>query len=205
LLVRSPNDPRKLLYLDILPHNGAFGLVLLVQRDLDDGSLETPAAGTTDELLKRLALHPQPRFQDGPLDFPHRLRDGERDPDPDQLFEAGDVGNQVGVEIIAVQGAPKCGVRRLAEKVVENVQLLDGLGERGIAGCWECGGGGDGFQDVRWEEVEGEREVGGRENGQALDEDVGDGLIFGEVRVELVPVEAHREVSMLSPLGIASI
>lgn len=37
-----------------------------------------------------------------------------------------------------------------------------------------------------WEEVESEGEVGGWEDGEALDEDIGDGLVFGKVRVELV-------------------
>lgn len=47
--------------------------------------------------------------------------------------------------------------------------------------------------------MESQREVGGREDGQALDEDVGDGLIFGEVRVELVSAKhAERLVFSLS-------
>lgn len=36
------------------------------------------------------------------------------------------------------------------------------------------------------EEGEAEREVGAGEDGEGLDEDVGDGLVAGEVRVELV-------------------
>lgn len=34
--------------------------------------------------------------------------------------------------------------------------------------------------------MEGEREVGGGEDGQGFDEDVGDGFVAGEVRVKLV-------------------
>lgn len=37
------------------------------------------------------------------------------------------------------------------------------------------------------EQGKAEREVGGGEDGEGFDEDVGDGLIAGEVRVELVP------------------
>jgi len=37
-----------------------------------------------------------------------------------------------------------------------------------------------------WEEVECEREVGRREDGQGLDEYVRDGFVFGEMGVELV-------------------
>jgi hypothetical protein len=39
---------------------------------------------------------------------------------------------------------------------------------------------------VWWEEGEAEGEVGAGENGEGLDEDVGDGLVAGEVWVELV-------------------
>lgn len=39
---------------------------------------------------------------------------------------------------------------------------------------------------MRREEVAGEGEVGGGEDGEGLDEDVGDGLVAREVRVELV-------------------
>jgi hypothetical protein len=41
---------------------------------------------------------------------------------------------------------------------------------------------------VCWKEVKAEREVGGWEDGKSLDEDVGGGLIAGEVWVELVTV-----------------
>lgn len=49
-----------------------------------------------------------------------------------------------------------------------------------------------------WEEVEREREVGGWEDGQGLDEDVGDGFVFGEVGVELVSKQACTYVSNIS-------
>lgn len=41
------------------------------------------------------------------------------------------------------------------------------------------------------EEVEAEGEVGGGEDGEGFDEDVGDGFVAGEVRVELVSVGAE--------------
>lgn len=44
-----------------------------------------------------------------------------------------------------------------------------------------------------WEEVECEGEVRRWEDGEGLDEDVGDGLIFGEVGVELVSVAESIE------------
>ncbi len=59
-------------------------------------------------------------------------------------------------------------------------ELLDGFGERGVGGV---GGRGE---DVRGEEVQAEGEVGGGEDGEGFDEDVGDGFVAREVRVELV-------------------
>jgi hypothetical protein len=52
---------------------------------------------------------------------------------------------------------------------------------------------------MRWKEVERQREVGRREDSQAFDQNIGDSLIFGKVRVELVSAEERREVSTLSP------
>lgn len=39
--------------------------------------------------------------------------------------------------------------------------------------------------------MECEGEVGRGENGKGLDEDVGDGLVFGEMGIELVPLYWH--------------
>jgi hypothetical protein len=46
------------------------------------------------------------------------------------------------------------------------------------------------------EEVEGEREVWGGEDGERFDEDVGDCLVAGEVRVELVSGVGLRSAGM---------
>lgn len=86
----------------------------------------------------------------------------------------------------------------MAKEVVENIKLLDGLGERRIASCWIRGGGGDGRQDMRWEEVERQREIGRREDGETLDEDIRDALLFSQVRVELVSVESRRSQHAIS-------
>lgn len=48
----------------------------------------------------------------------------------------------------------------------------------------------EGRKDVAGKERQAEREVGAGEDGEGLDEDVGDGLVAGEVRVELVAVGA---------------
>lgn len=57
-------------------------------------------------------------------------------------------------------------------------ELADGVGERV--------GGDLGGEARRREEVEGEREIRGGEEEESLDENVGDGFLLGEVRVELV-------------------
>lgn len=46
-----------------------------------------------------------------------------------------------------------------------------------------------------------QREIGGREDGQALDEDVGDGLVLCEMRIELISAGAQGPVSTLSLSG----
>ena len=160
LLISPPNDPRKLLNLNILPNNSPLRLILLIQRHLHQRPLRLPSTVPTDKLLKRLALQPQPALQDRSLDLSHRLRDGQRDTGADQVFEAGHVGDEVGVEVVAVQRAPEGGVGGLAEEVVEDVELLHGFGEGGVASSWEGGRGRDGREDVWWEEVECEGEVG---------------------------------------------
>lgn len=65
-------------------------------------------------------------------------------------------------------------------------ELLDGFGEGGVGGG--RGGGGGRGEDVGREEVEAEGEVRGGEDGEGFDQDVGDGFVAGEVRVELVAV-----------------
>jgi hypothetical protein len=61
---------------------------------------------------------------------------------------------------------------------VECVELLYGFGE-GVGRGVRC-------EDVRGEEGEAEAEVGRGEDGQRLDQDVGDGLLATKVGVELV-------------------
>lgn len=56
---------------------------------------------------------------------------------------------------------------------------------------------------MRWEEVQGEGEVGGGEDGERLDEDVGDGFVFGEVGVELISAQTDS-VSILQAVCVVS-
>ena len=118
------------------------------------------------------------------------MRDCECNTNTDQLFKPRDVGDEVSVEIIAIKSAPENSIGGLAEEVVENVEFLDGFGEGRVARCWESGGCGDRGEDMWREEVQSEGEVGGGENGERFDKNVGDYFVFCEVGIELVPAEA---------------
>lgn len=153
----------------------------------------------------------EPALGDGALDGAAALADGDGDADAHQLLEAVDVGDEVGVEVVRVEEVPEVAVGAAFEAGVEAGELAHGFGERGVRGGGGSrrgivggggvgvvgggrgggggggGGGGEG-EDVGGEEVEAEGEVWGREDGEGFDEDVGDGFVAGEVRVELVSV-----------------
>lgn len=189
LLVGALDQPRELVKLDVLPHNGALGLVLLVQRHLDNVALDAPAAHLADEVLKLIALLVQPRLEDDALDLAHGLRDGDGDAHAHELLEASHVGDQVGVQVVAVERRPEAGVVGAAQQVVEDVELLHGLAQRRVAGRRVGGRGArERGQDVRGQQGQAEGEVGRGEDGERLDQDVGDSLVAREVRVELVAV-----------------
>lgn len=71
------------------------------------------------------------------------------------------------------------------------------------------GGGGrsirrdEGREDVGREEVQAEGEVRGGENGKGFREDVGDGFVAEEVRVELVSGFSRKEMRCLVSGGAA--
>lgn len=94
----------------------------------------------------------------------------------DDVLEAGDVGDEVGAQVVAVQVGPEVSVLGALELGVEGSELGEGL--------VEFAGGGNGGVD----EVEGEGELGRGELGHGLDEGVGDDLVLHAVRVELVAV-----------------
>ena len=77
----------------------------------------------------------------------------------------------------------------------------DGFGEGRVGGGGARGGGGGRGEDVRGEEVQAEGEVGGGEDGEGFDEDVGYGLVAGEVWVELVSVGGGRGVVSVGVFG----
>ena len=202
LLIRPPHHPSKLLKPDLLPHHRPLGLILLVNRHAHDPDLiDPPAANLPHEGVKLPPLQIQPALGDGALDGAAALADGDGDADAHELLEAVDVGDEVGVEVVRVERVPEVAVGALLEEGVEVGELLDGFGERGVGdggggeggGRGRGGGGGRGRgEDVRGEEVQAEGEVGGGEDGEGFDEDIGDGFVAGEVRVELVSVRRRR-------------
>jgi hypothetical protein len=174
--------------LDVLPHNRALSLVVLVDGNRDLGTVHLPAYGT-DKLVKVAALHVQPRFQNALVDLPHRLADGGGYPHAHQLLEARHVGDQVGVQVVRVECRPKGSVVGALEQISQVVQLLHGLGQGRVTGCWVMCCRVEGCEDVAREQGEAEREVRAGEDGEGLDKNVGDGLIAREMRVELVSAE----------------
>jgi hypothetical protein len=113
--------------LDVLPHNGALGLVVLVHGHLDLGAVDGPSAYAADKVVEVAALEVQPRLQDAPVDLAHSLADRSGNSHAHQLLETGHVGNQVGVEVVGVQGRPEGRVVSALEQIPQLVQLLDGF------------------------------------------------------------------------------
>ena len=117
-----------------------FASFLLVQWHLHDRALHLPSTNTADKFLKCLSLHSQPRLQHRSFNFSDSLRDCECDTDTNQFFKARDIGDEVRVEVIAIESAPEGSIGGLAEEVVENVEFLDGFREWRVACCRESGG-----------------------------------------------------------------
>ena len=179
----------------------AAGLVLLVGGDLDNGAVgaglvDLPAADLGDELLKGLtAPQVKPLLENLGVDLTECLANLNSDADADQLLEAGDIGGQIGVEIIGVQGGPELSVLGRLKERGEARKLLNGFNEVGGLRCGlGLGAGGEGLS-VGGEQGEAKRESRGWENGKRLSKDVGDGLSLEKVGVELV---AAQEVLKLA-------
>lgn len=217
-----PDHPSKLLKPDLLTLHHPLGLILLIPRHPHHHRpsnfliIDTPPENLGHEALEIAAAKIQPPFQDGAGDLATGIADQEGDADADELVEAGHVGGEVGVEIVAVEGVPEVVVQGGFEQAVEVGEFVDRFRERGFRGeghavvavgfrCRRGGGGvwgrgdgegvgwGGGAQDGGREEVEAEGEVGGGELGEGFDEDGGDGVVAREVRVELVSERGVEE------------
>lgn len=153
-------------------------------------------------MLKVGAGQVQPALEDGLVDLAHRLADGGGDAHAHQLLEAGDIGDQIGVQVVAVEGGPEGGVVGALEQVLQLVELLHGLGEGRVAGGGVVRRGREGRQRVHGQQREAEGEVRAGEDGEGLDEDVGDGLVAREVRVELVAMQRAGSATVLEDVRV---
>ena len=198
LLPAALDDPGEHVDVDVLADLGLARLVLGVLGDLDHVTLDLPAAGFRDELGGGLGVvKAEPALEHGELDLAVRLADELGDAHADHVLEAGNVGGQVGVQVVAVERGPEAGVLGTLELGVEGAQLGDGLGElRARVGARV------GLRGA--EEVEREVELGRGELGHGLDEDVGDDLILDAVGVELVAVLVERRGLVVSKEGCSS-
>lgn len=184
LLVGPLDQAAELVELDVLTHDGAASLILLVQGHAHSGAVDGPAAHLGDEVVELGAGHVEPALEDVTLDLLHALADNDRNAHLHDLLEALNVGDQVSVEVVALEGVPELGVVGARELVVQLAQVLDSLSEGARRRCDAILAG---HKCVRGEEREAKAEVGRGEDCEGLNEDVGDGLVAGEVRVELVP------------------
>lgn len=193
-LLKTPSDhTAEHIHTHALALDLAARLVLLVRGHLDNSAVGTrlvhlPAADLGDELLEGLAAaQVEPLLQHLGVDLPEGLADLDGDTDAHELLEAGDVGDQVRVQVIGVQGGPELGVLGGLEEGGQAGELLDGFDEVGGLGGVGVGGG-EGL-GVGGEEGKAEGEGGRGEDGESLGKDVGDGFGLEEVRVELVAVD----------------
>jgi hypothetical protein len=123
--------------LDIFTHNSASGLILLVERNDNTATLNTPPTNLLDKLIKGFSIEVQPRLQHSTLNTLHSLADNHSLALAHQLLEPLDIGDQISVEVIAVQRRPECVVGGADQLAVEGVELLYGFGEgvgRGVGG-----------------------------------------------------------------------
>ena len=183
LLVASPDHPPKHIHPDPFTFDFALGLVLRVRRDRHLLPLDPPPTRLLAKLGQPVASQIEPAAQHRRLDLAERLADLARDADADQVLEAGDVGVEVGVEVVALERGPELRVLGRLEEGGEEGELLDrfcevGRRDRGVDVLVGDGG--------RGQEGEAEGEDGRGEDGERFDEDVGHGFRVQEVGVELV-------------------
>jgi len=135
LLVSPLDQSRELIKLNVFPHDRALGLVLLVYRYLDNIPINFPSADFGHEVVEVGSRVVQPVLQDRSLYLAYTLADFHCDLHTHQVLESNHVGDEVGEEIIAIESGPEGAVVTGGDLVAEFVQLLDSLGEGGVACC----------------------------------------------------------------------
>ena len=74
--------------LDVLPDNGALGLVVLVDGYLDLGTINVPSAHASNKVVKLASREIQPRLEDASVNLTHSLTDSSSNAHAHQLLEA---------------------------------------------------------------------------------------------------------------------
>lgn len=87
--------------LDILPDHRALCFVLLIQWHPDVAAFDRPSANISNKAIKTVLVQLEPVFEYGSLNFSYCLGHSRGDAHAHQLFEAADVGDEIGVEIVA--------------------------------------------------------------------------------------------------------
>jgi len=96
---------------------------------VNSGAVNLPSAHLGDEVVELVTLDVQPALEHVALHLLHALADDDRDADLHDLLETLHVGDQVGVEVIALEGVPEIGVAGACELLVEDAQVLDSFGQ----------------------------------------------------------------------------
>lgn len=194
-LLKTPSEhTAELLNADAFALDFTAGLVLFVGGHLDNNAgarlVDHPVADFSDELLKSFATSQvKPCLKYIGVDLAEGLADLNGNADAHELFEPGDIGNKVCIQIVRVQSRPELGVLCRLEKGREAGEFLNGFDKVGglrssLCFCERLG--------VCGEEGKAERKSRGGEDGESLSEDVGDNLGLKEMRVELVPMEVMQ-------------
>lgn len=110
LLIRPLDNPCKLVKFDVFTDNGALSLVILVDGHLNLVTIDIPSTYATNKMVEFASREVQPRLEDASVNLAYCLADSGGNAYAHELFKAGDVGNQVGVEVVRVERGPEGGV-----------------------------------------------------------------------------------------------
>lgn len=110
---------------DVFTDNGALSLVVLVDGHLDLVTVDIPSTYATDKVVIFASREVQPRLKDASVNLAYRLADSGGNAYAHEFLKARNVGNQVGVEVVRVEGGPEGGVISAFEQVPQFVELLN--------------------------------------------------------------------------------
>jgi len=194
-LLKTPSEhTAELLNADAFALDFTAGFVLFVRGHLDNNTgarlVDLPVADFSNKLLKSFTT-PQvkPCLKHIGVDLAEGLADLDGNTNAHELFETGDIGNKVCVQIVRVQSRPELGVLCRLEKSGEAGEFLNGFDKVGglrssLCFCKRLG--------VCGKESKAEREGRRGEDSEGLSENVGHNLGLEEMRVELVSIQVTQ-------------